>query len=252
MKQMSEHDKIARPKIVYGATGSVASIKYWRLMKALLDEGYDVKGVLTEKGSFFARKALDHMSAKMISESIEWEVPEEHVERVVTEESEWEWDKIGDPIPHIDLKDWADILVIAPLSANTMAKMANGICDNLLTSIYRAWPLLEKPVVVAPAMNTQMWKHPITHVHINRLRMWQFNYDKHKDLFRIVDPVESNLACGTKGIGAMAPLDRIVEVVKELSSQRVYVKERCKCTTFMMGEFDDDLYCPIHNKSGTK
>jgi phosphopantothenoylcysteine decarboxylase len=203
--------------VILGATGSVAAIKYWRLMKALLDEGYDVKGVLTEKGGFFARKALDHMSAKMTSEGIEWEVPEEHVERVVTEESEWEWDKIGDPIPHIDLRDWADMMVIAPLSANTMAKMANGICDNLLTSIYRAWPLLKKPVVVAPAMNTQMWVHPITRDHLDKLRNFQFQYrgmGDHTDLFKVVQPVESNLACGTKGVGAMAPIDRIVEAVK--------------------------------------
>lgn len=192
--------------IILGVTGSVAAIKSVRLAQELRKIG-DVKAVLTEKGDFFRRLSREWMEGG----------PKNGFAPMVTEEMEWDWDKIGDPIPHIDLRDWADILVIAPLSANTMAKMANGICDNLLTSIYRAWPLLEKPIVVAPAMNTQMWEHPITREHLDRLRMYQYRYDLGTfiDLFKVVEPVESNLACGTKGIGAMAPIDRIVEAVKE-------------------------------------
>ncbi len=60
---------------------------------------------------------------------------------MVTEENEWNWNKQKvNPVAHIDLKDWADVLVIAPLSANTLTKMYVGICDNLLTSMYYAWP----------------------------------------------------------------------------------------------------------------
>ena len=88
------------------------------------------------------------------------------------------WKKKGDPVLHIDLRNWADIFLIAPLSANTMAKISNGICDNLLTVVMRAWKLdkydgniffenmeysvLRQPVILAPAMNTDMYNHPIT------------------------------------------------------------------------------------------
>lgn len=212
---------MARPKIVYGATGSVASIKFWKLLKKL-QEFADVKAVFTDKGEFFANKARTHNGSELrpFFYELNWEQNKRLTDCIIFEQDEWSWDKIGDPIPHIDLRDWADIMVIAPLSANTMAKMANGICDNLLTSIYRAWPLLEKPIVVAPAMNTQMWKHPITREHLDKLRSFQFMYHgmkNHVDFFRVIQPVESNLACGTKGIGAMASLDRIVEVVKEFT-----------------------------------
>jgi len=64
---------------------------------------------------------------------------------------------------HIDLAKWADIFVIAPCSANTLAKLAYGICDNLLTSVARAWDA-DRPLVIAPAMNTHMWTHPHTAV----------------------------------------------------------------------------------------
>lgn len=63
---------------------------------------------------------------------------------------------MGDPVLHIELRRWADVLVLAPLSANTMAKVAHGLCDNLLTSVVRAWDYA-KPMIVAPAMNTYMW-----------------------------------------------------------------------------------------------
>lgn len=196
--------------ILLAGTGSVAAIKYWRLMMALQEIG-EVKGVLTEKAEFFARKS-------MTQEVLDKNLPD----LLVTEQDEWKWNEVGDRIPHIDLKDWADILVIAPLSANTLAKMANGICDNLLTSIYRAWPIVgdfaaEKPIVVAPAMNTNMWHHPVTKEHIDTLLSWHnafdFSYKLNSRLY-MINPVESTLACGTKGMGAMAPVSHIVKVVK--------------------------------------
>ena len=85
------------------------------------------------------------------------------------DEDEWRsWREKGDPVLHIDLRKWADMMLVAPLSANTLAKVANGMCDNLVTCVARAWDFkgapdnLEKPLVVAPAMNTCMWEHPIT------------------------------------------------------------------------------------------
>ncbi|KNC79766.1 hypothetical protein, variant, partial [Sphaeroforma arctica JP610] len=95
------------------------------------------------------------------------------------------WNKMADPVLHIELRRWADIAIIAPLDANTMAKLANGICDNLVTCTLRAWDV-HKPVLVAPAMNTHMWTHPITSVHLDVLRSLHYH---------IIPPVAKKLAC---------------------------------------------------------
>lgn len=190
--------------IILAATGSVATIKYWRLMMALQEIG-EVKGVLTERAEFFARKS---MTQDVLDNDL--------VQHLVTEQEEWNWNVIGDPIPHIDLRDWADVLVIAPLSANTLTKMAVGICDNLLTTLYYAWDT-DKKIVLAPAMNTYMWENPLTRKHLKVLRE-RHSCSRQMEVMQhltVIDPVESNLACGVRGVGAMAPLDSIVQKVKE-------------------------------------
>ena len=73
-----------------------------------------------------------------------------------------------DAVLHIELRKWADVFVIAPLDANTLAKLAVGLCDNCLTCVWRAWDLA-KPVVLAPAMNTLMWQHPFTRRHLRAI-----------------------------------------------------------------------------------
>ena len=78
---------------------------------------------------------------------------------VYTDDDEWSaWRKKGDPVTHVELGKWADVLLVAPLSANTLSKFANGSCDNLLTCLFRAWDVSnrDKIVCMAPAMNTQM------------------------------------------------------------------------------------------------
>lgn len=203
--------------IVLAGTGSVAAIKYWRLMRALKELG-DVKGVLTSSGEFFAKKSL---TQDVLDDNL--------VASLVTEEDEWNWNEIGDPVPHINLKDWADVLVIAPLSANTLTKMTVGICDNLLTSMYYAWPK-HKPIIVAPAMNTDMWNNPLTRKHLIELRQRHVKDElvepsllvpgfERVSIFHVVEPVESKLACGVVGKGAMAPLADIVSAVERYGKQ---------------------------------
>ena len=109
---------------------------------------------------------------------------------------------------HVELRKWADVCVIAPCTANTLAKLANGISDNLLTSICRAWDF-KKPIIVAPSMNTFMYLHPITVQHIGVLQSWGYT---------IVPPIEKELACGDVGVGAMAEIDSIVKAVRQLTS----------------------------------
>jgi len=112
-------------------------------------------------------------------------------------------------IEHIELRTWADIFVIAPLSANTLAKIANGICDNFLTCIVRAWDL-NKPIVVAPAMNTHMWTNPFTMEHLAKI---QSVYN-----LSIISPIVKTLACGDTGIGAMANIEDIVDLVDNVTT----------------------------------
>lgn len=189
-------------KILLGGTGSVAAIKYWKLFGAIEESGHEVKGVLTEKAMRFVTKNETGSA---------WD-------KIVSEQEEWDWKEIGDPVQHIELRDWADILVIAPLTANTLAKMANGLCDNLLTSIYRAWPM-GKPILVAPAMNTEMWRHPLTDQQLHTLKHRHLYFGDWNYAFRVVKPVAKKLACGTDGIGAMAHTDDILNEIKLIQNR---------------------------------
>ncbi|XP_069837824.1 phosphopantothenoylcysteine decarboxylase isoform X3 [Dendropsophus ebraccatus] len=116
------------------------------------------------------------------------------------------WNRRSDPVLHIELRRWADLMILAPLDANTLGKISCGICDNLVTCIVRAWEL-QKPLLFCPAMNTAMWDHPITAEQIQRLR--SFGYLE-------IECVEKALMCGDKGLGAMAEVGTILEKVKEV------------------------------------
>ena len=111
---------------------------------------------------------------------------------------------------HIELRKLAKVLVVAPLSANTMAKLANGMCDNLLTCVFRCWDfrseLARGTVIVAPAMNTYMYEHPITVMQEAMLR----------DTLgvQVLETVEKVLMCDDVGKGAMAAIDTIVNAVE--------------------------------------
>lgn len=115
-----------------------------------------------------------------------------------------------DPVLHIELRKWADVLVVAPCTANTLAKLAGGLADNLLTCVARAWEFgaggrVAKPFLLAPAMNTCMWEHPVTAQHLGTLQGWGV---------QVIPPIEKVLACGDKGVGAMAEVDAIVAAIK--------------------------------------
>ncbi|XP_025923945.1 phosphopantothenoylcysteine decarboxylase isoform X12 [Apteryx rowi] len=121
------------------------------------------------------------------------------------------WKGRSDPVLHIDLRRWADLMLVAPLDANTLAKLANGICDNLLTCVIRAWDL-SKPLLFCPAMNTAMWEHPITAQQVEQLK--GFGYTE-------IPCVVKKLVCGDEGRGAMAEVWTIVENVKRILAERV-------------------------------
>ncbi|KAI8854184.1 putative phosphopantothenoylcysteine decarboxylase [Chytridium lagenaria] len=168
----------ARPyKILVGATGSVASVKIPSLLETLktsFEPPPELKLVATSHAFHFFNR-------EKVPTGVE----------ILTDEDEWKtWTKMGDPVLHIDLRNWADIIIIAPLDANSLAKVAGGLCDNLLTCVMRAWDT-SKPVLVCPAMNTHMWNHPFTSKHMHTLS---------KDLgYKVEDPISKTLACGDTG-----------------------------------------------------
>ncbi|CAG8482320.1 7631_t:CDS:2 [Diversispora eburnea] len=123
---------------------------------------------------------------------------------VITDEDEWKY------------RNWADIFIIAPLDANTLGKIANGLCDNLITCILRAWDL-KRPVIVCPAMNTYMWEHPFTSKHL-RVLSDQLG-------FQIISPVSKKLACGDTGIGAMAEVITIIDFIVQKLSLNLMVEK---------------------------
>lgn len=131
---------------------------------------------------------------------------------ILTDDDEWSmWQKRNDPVLHIDIGKWADVMVIAPLDANTLAKMASGICDNLLLCTTRAWNF-DKPLFFCPAMNTRMWNHPITKVHIEQLKNWG-----HIE----IPCISKRLICGDFGFGAMeSPLNIVQEILNFLKENR--------------------------------
>ncbi|WOL11702.1 phosphopantothenoylcysteine decarboxylase [Canna indica] len=166
-----------KPKILLAVSGSVAAIKFEILCRSFL-EWAEVRAVATKSSLHFIDKAS---------------LPRDVI--LYTDEDEWSsWKKIGDEVLHIELRKWADIMVIAPLSANTLAKIAGGLCDNLLTCIVRAWDF-SKPIYVAPAMNTFMWNNPFTKRHLDGISELGVH---------LIPPIAKRLACGDYGNGAMA------------------------------------------------
>ncbi|OLY82450.1 Phosphopantothenoylcysteine decarboxylase [Smittium mucronatum] len=184
--------------VLIGLTGSVATIKANNLVSDLssafskIGISVNIQIVATESALFFYNK-----------------IPNENNCILYTDKDEWSsWNEKGDPVLHIELRKWADCLIIAPLDANTLAKIANGLCDNLLTCIIRAWDP-KNPIFVCPAMNTYMYEHPLTSIHISSLLSY----------FHVIEPISKSLACGDVGVGAMASTPDIARFVSSFFSQ---------------------------------
>ena len=138
-----------------------------------------------------------------------------------------------DPVLHIAFRNWADLLIVAPLDANTLAKFALGLSDNFLTCVFRAWDF-SRPVILAPAMNTLMWQSPVTLRHLRGLvadhgdgrsgTAWGLDeaadvFARHAPNLVLIPPQSKRLACGDIGLGAMAEVTTIAEVVRRWADQ---------------------------------
>ncbi|CAK1580606.1 unnamed protein product [Parnassius mnemosyne] len=188
-------------KLLIGATGSVAALKIPLLLESLIKLNgihqykFEISIVVTEHAKHFFNSSELPPGVTVYDDATEWN----------------SWKQRGDPVIHIELGKWADMLIIAPLDANTLAKMAQGLCDNLLTCTTRAWDI-NKPLLFCPAMNTRMWEHPITLKHIQILKEWG-----HEE----IPPINKQLICGDTGIGAMAEVGTIVNRIKYIADEKM-------------------------------
>jgi len=169
-------------KILLCVTGGIAAFKAIDLASRMVKSGLEVKTVLTDNASKFVSelnfKAITHNTAHsgMFTDS--------------------------DPIPHITLADWADLIVVAPATANMMAKAVQGIADDLMSSILLAHT---KPVLWVPAMNVHMYAHPATQENI-KILLKRGNY--------ILEPVTGMLACGYEGKGKFPPVEEVLYAIE--------------------------------------
>ena len=189
---------IAGKKILLGVTGSIAAYKSAFLVRQLVKAGAEVKVIMTPAATdFISKLTLSTQSKNKVLIDL-------------FDEDSW--------ANHVMLGRWADVMLIAPLSCNTLSKMANGQCDNLLLAVYLSATC---PVIVAPAMDEDMWHHPSTKENIQKLL----------DFGNIVIPVDKGeLASGLIGDGRMAEPDNIIKFIegdffasKSLNGKKAFV-----------------------------
>lgn len=181
-------------KIVLGITGSIAAYKAAILIRGLIKKGAEVQVVITPAGKeFITPITLSALTSKPV-------VSEFFAQRNGT------WNS------HVDLGLWADAMVIAPATASTIGKMANGIADNMLITTYLS---MKAPVFVAPAMDLDMFAHPSTQKNLDTLR----SYGNH-----IIEPGEGELASHLVGKGRMEEPEKIVEVLENFFKQQQDLK----------------------------
>jgi len=180
-------------KILLGITGGIAAYKTCDLIRQLIRAGADVKAVLTPCAlNFVTETTLRTLTKNPV---------------YIHQFEEFEW-KPG----HISLSDEADMFVIAPASANTIGKIANGICDNLLTSLIVAF---DKPIIIVPAMNCKMWENKFVQENLAKLV---------NSGFHLVPPEEGELACGYAGAGRFAGIDKIYSKICEALEQENFLQ----------------------------
>ncbi|CAN8105831.1 unnamed protein product [Discula destructiva] len=217
--------------LLLAASGSVATIKLPLILRTLLTthppSTLSIRLLLTRAAAHF----LAGQSPEQPPLASLLAIP--GVDAIYLDDDEWGagptvadggWTR-GASVLHIELRRWAHVLAIVPLSANTLAKIVGGLCDNLLTSVVRAWDAegridgRRKRILVAPAMNTAMWLHPITAKQIRVLTEdWGVREAADGTIesgwFEVLRPQEKSLACGDVGDGAMMEWTEVVPILE--------------------------------------
>lgn len=172
--------------ILLGVTGSIASFKVCDLIGLLKKKGHSVRCAMTPSAEHFVTPlTLETLTGKSVAKDM-FALPK------------------GRSPEHISLADEADIILVAPATADIIAKVASGICDDILTCTICA---ASSPVIFAPAMNDKMFTNPILQEKIEYLKEKGYHF---------IDPVEGHLACDREGMGHLAPLEEIVKEVENI------------------------------------
>lgn len=180
--------------IILGITGSIAAYKAAYIIRGLVKKGAEVQVVITPSGKeFITPLTLATLSSHSVI-------------------SEFFSNRDGTWNSHVDLGLWADVMLIAPATASTIGKMANGIADNMLVTTYLS---CKAPVFVAPAMDLDMFAHPTTQQNLDRLRSFGN---------RIIEPASGELASHLVGKGRMEEPDKIIEALEEFFSEQQELK----------------------------
>jgi phosphopantothenoylcysteine synthetase/decarboxylase len=174
-------------KVLLGVSGGIAAYKATDLASKLTQAGATVKTVMTENAlQMVGAKTFEAVTGQQVYTNM-W---------LTTEEYE---------IGHISLADWAEVVVVAPATANIIGKMANGICDDMLSSVLCAcW---NKSLLFAPAMNDKMWTNPAVRKNVKSLTAIGAE---------IIGPQTGHLACGTEGIGRKSEPQDIIKAIEAL------------------------------------
>ena len=175
---------VSGKKIIVGLTGGIACYKVPYLVRYLKKDGAEVHVIMTEA----ATKFITPLTLETVSENPVASELFPYQSYVATR--------------HIDLAQWADLFVIAPATANFLGKVASGISDDLLTTVICA---TTSPVIIAPAMNPQMWNNPVTRRNCTTLKEIGYHF---------VAPAEGEMACHDWGVGRMVEPDEIFEQIK--------------------------------------
>ncbi|HSD45149.1 MAG TPA: bifunctional phosphopantothenoylcysteine decarboxylase/phosphopantothenate--cysteine ligase CoaBC [Pyrinomonadaceae bacterium] len=178
--------RLTKPNVALGVSGGIAAYKAVEVLRGLQRAGCNVRVAMTQRACEFVQP----LTFRALSGS--------HV--VVDDYAP----DNPDPIAHITFSQSVDLLIVAPATANIIAKFANGVADDFLTSTYLA---CSAPVLLAPAMNTTMWEHPATQRNLEQLRA---------DGVHIMEPDAGEMACGTIGPGRLSDPDRIVAAALDL------------------------------------
>ena len=176
-------------KILLGITGSIAAFKAVHLLRLFIKEGAEVRVILSPYAENFVTKTtLSALSNFPVYSSF------------TSDNGQWN--------SHVDMGSWADYFIIAPLTANTMAKMVNGNADNLLVATYLS---AKCPVFFAPAMDLDMYKHPSTQNNV--LKLQEFGNI-------LIEPEIGELASGLSGKGRMSEPEKIIEIIANNSGEK--------------------------------
>ena len=190
MKRTEQNPELASRKILLCVTGGIAAYKSVDLASKLAAEGAKVKTAMTEA----ACRLVGPKSFEAVTDSA-----------VFT--SLWETGG-GEAIRHISLVEWAEIVVVAPATADIIAKFANGICDDLVSTVLCVcW---SKPIILAPAMNVDMWNNPAVQRNVNALKTMGV---------KLIGPAKGRLACGVIAEGRMSEPQEILDAIEQLAEK---------------------------------